>query len=293
MSEKINILVTGAKGQLGREIELLSENYPSINFYFTDVDTLNVTDAKALDAFIEKNNVNYIINCAAYTAVDKAEEEKEKAFLLNAVAVDFLVDAAIRANAFLIHISTDYVFDGTKNTPYDEEDVAIPNSMYGESKNEGEKLILYSDANAVIIRTSWLYSTFGNNFAKTMLRLGNEKEELNVVFDQTGTPTYARHLAKAILDIIPQLKFKAGPYQELFHYTNEGVCSWFDFAYEIFRQKKIECKVHPVDTSQFPTPAKRPHYSVLNKSKIKKEFNIDIPHWVDGLTEMLNNLDNN
>ncbi len=291
MENNIKILVTGANGQLGKELQFLANQYPNYKFIFTDVDTLDITKSGEADNFVKENPVNFIINCAAYTAVDKAEEDRDSAFLLNTVAVDYLVDAAKDSNACLIHISTDYVFDGSKNTPYNEEDTEMPESMYGDTKYEGEKLVLYSDINALIIRTSWLYSGFGNNFVKTMLRLGNERDELDVVFDQVGSPTYARDLASAILEIIGKLDFEGKePTQKIYHYTNEGVTSWFDFASEIFRQQKISCKVNAVDTSKFPTPAKRPHFSVLDKTKIKKEFNIEIPHWVDSLEVMLNEL---
>jgi dTDP-4-dehydrorhamnose reductase len=291
MGNPIRVLVTGANGQLGSELQYLAKQYPNYQFIFTDVDTLNITKSGEAERFVEKNPVDFIINCAAYTAVDKAEEDRDTAFLVNTVAVDYLVDAAEQSNACLIHISTDYVFDGSKNMPYDEEDITLPECMYGDTKNEGEKLVLYADINSLIIRTSWLYSTFGNNFVKTMLRLGAEKEELKVVFDQVGTPTYARDLAKAILDIIGKLKFADGEqFQEIYHYTNEGVASWYDFACEIFRNKKIKCKVNPVDSSQFPTPAKRPHFSVLNKTKIKNDFGLEIPHWIDSLDTMLNDL---
>ena len=291
MESQIDILVTGANGQLGRELQFLSNNYPNYKFIFTDVDTLDITKSGNAEKFVEKNSVDFIINCAAYTAVDKAEEDRDAAFLINTAAVDYLVDAAAKSNACLIHISTDYVFDGAQNTPYHEENPTFPESMYGDTKNEGEKLILYADINAFIIRTSWLYSSFGNNFVKTMLRLGNEKDEINVVFDQIGTPTYARDLASTILKIVGQFKLgEKKPIQEIYHYTNEGIASWYDFACEIFRFKGIKCKVNAVDSAQFPTPAKRPPFSVLNKAKIKKDFGIEIPHWVDSVRTMLNEL---
>jgi len=289
--KKAAILVTGANGQLGRELQYLSKINTDYSFVFTDVDTLDITKSREAEKFVEKNPVDFIINCAAYTAVDKAEEERDAAFLLNTVAVDYLVDAAKKTNACLIHISTDYVFDGMKNTPYDEDDTNFPETMYGDTKYEGEKLITYSDINALVIRTSWLYSTFGNNFVKTMLRLGNEKDEINVVIDQVGSPTYARDLAKTILEIISKLKlYNEKTFQEVYHYTNEGIASWYDFACEIFRQENIKCKVNPVRSSMFPTPAKRPAFSVLSKAKIRKDFNIDIHHWVDSLRDMLKEL---
>ncbi len=291
MKNAIKILVTGANGQLGSELQYLSNQYPNYEFIFTDVDTLDITKSGNAEKFVEDNPVDFIINCAAYTAVDKAEEDRDNAFLINTVAVDYLVDAAAKSNACLIHISTDYVFDGSENIPYDEESPTFPKTLYGDTKNEGEKLVLYADINALIIRTSWLYSTFGNNFVKTMLRLGNDKDEIGVVSDQIGTPTYARDLAKAILDIISKLKIdNDNNTQEIYHYTNEGVASWYDFACEIFRYENINCKVKSIGTSQFPTLAKRPPYSVLDKSKIKKDFNIEIPYWVDSLWDMLNEM---
>jgi len=285
------LLITGANGQLGSEINVLAGDYPQFDFIFTDVDTLNITSLKEVLCFVEANPIDFIINCAAYTAVDKAEDDRDTAFLINTIAVDFLIEAAEKTGAFLVHVSTDYVFDGSRNVPYDEEDPTFPASVYGESKNEGEKLILYSGIDALIVRTSWLYSTFGNNFVKTMLRLGNEKDSINVVFDQVGSPTYARDLAKAILDLIPKIDRTHKGIQEIYHYTNEGVCSWYDLTCEIFRQKKIQCKVNPVLSNQFPSKVKRPNYSVLNKSKIKKKFAVDIPHWTDSLKEMLSRLE--
>lgn len=292
MENQIKILVTGANGQLGSELQFLSANYPNYEFIFTDIDTLDITKSGNAEKFVDANPVDFIINCAAYTNVDKAEEDRDTAFLINTVAVDYLVDAAKKTNACLIHISTDYVFDGTEHEPYDEESPIFPESMYGDTKYEGEKLILYSDVNSYIIRTSWLYSSFGNNFVKTMLRLGEEKDEISVVCDQIGSPTYARDLALTILDIVKEYKPNDDdePIQEIYHYTNEGVASWYDFACEIFRYRNIDCKVNAVDTSQFPTKAKRPPYSVLNKSKIKTDFKISIPHWVNSLRLMLDEL---
>lgn len=292
MENKKRVLVTGSNGQLGKELQFWASNYPEIDFTFTDVEELNITKNDAIENFVKQHNFDFIINCAAYTAVDKAETDKDNAFLINTIAVDFLVDAAQSIGATLIHISTDYVFDGESNKPYQEESRTFPQSTYGETKHEGEKLILFSAVDAMIIRTSWLYSTYGNNFVKTMLRLGGEKDEINVIFDQVGTPTYARDLGKAIIDIITKYnKDKKESKREIYHYTNEGVASWFDFASEIFRQKQINCKVNAVDSSAFPTPAKRPHYSVLNKGKIKADYNIEIPHWVDSLKQMLTDIE--
>lgn len=292
MESKAKVLVTGANGQLGQEIYYWEKQYSNLEITFTDVEHLDITNNDAVDKFVTNGQFDFIINCAAYTAVDNAEKDRDKAFLLNAIAVDFLVDAANKNNATLIHISTDYVFDGENNKPYLEDDGTFPQSVYGETKHEGEKLILFSEIDALIIRTSWLYSTYGNNFVKTMLKLSAERNELNVVFDQIGTPTYARDLGKAILDIVS--KYEKAPdckQREIYHYTNEGVASWYDFASEIFRIKEIECKVNAVDSSAFPTPAKRPNFSVLNKIKIKNDFGLSIPHWADSLKQMLTDLE--
>lgn len=285
------VLVTGANGQLGSEIRYWQNKFPEIKITFTDVAELNITNNEEVDAFITKNKFDFVINCAAYTAVDKAESDREKAFALNAVAVDFLVDALAKINGCLIHISTDYVFDGEKNVPYSEDDATFPGSVYGETKNEGEKLILYSEIDAMIVRTSWLYSTYGNNFVKTMLRLSGEKKEIGVIYDQVGSPTYARDLAQTLLEMVQQTPIKREkPIKDVYHFTNEGVTSWYDFAVEIFRYKKIKCKVNPIETVAYPTPAKRPKFSVLKKDRIKEDFGLTIPHWVDSLHQMLDNL---
>ncbi len=282
----MNILITGAKGQLGSEITVLSKDY-SFHFYFTDKEELDIANKEKLKHFINENKIDLIVNCAAYTAVDKAEEEKELADLINHKAVKYLADISKQKDIPLIHISTDYVFDGKNYRPYEEDDKTNPQSVYGITKLKGEEAFIKSQAKGIIIRTSWVYSSFGANFVKTMLRL-KDKKELNVVFDQVGTPTYARDLAKAILEIInrnfEKLKsFKA----EIFHFSNEGVCSWYDFAKAIFEIKGIDIKINPIETKDYPTPAKRPHYSVLNKSKIKKEFCIKIPYWKESLKECL------
>ncbi len=284
----MNILVTGSNGQLGSEIKDMSPDFPELTLFHTDIDTLDITRANEIENFIKKNKIDFIINCAAYTAVDKAEDEPDLAELINAKAVYNLVKLAEKHELKLIHISTDYVLDGSKNTPYNEDDTTNPNSVYGKTKLMGELIIEQSDIPWIIIRTSWLYSSYGNNFVKTMLRLSETKEEINVVFDQTGTPTYAKNLASAILTIIslvnlyPQ-KFVKG----IYHFSNEGVCSWYDFALEIFKQRNIKCKVNPILSEEFPTKAKRPAFSVLNKQKICKTFNIVIPHWTDGLNDCL------
>jgi len=285
-----NILVTGFNGQLGSEIKELSSNYP-YNFYFTSKDDLDITNEKAIEAFILKNNITAIINCAAYTAVDKAESEIELADKINHQAIKHLAIIAKEKNIKLIHISTDYVFDGTNYKPYIEIDSTNPQSVYGQTKLDGEKALqMINPTNSIIIRTSWVYSSYGNNFVKTMLRLGRERESLGVIYDQVGTPTYAKDLAKAILDILPKIN---NTQTEIYNYSNEGVCSWYDFAKEIMNLAGLTCKINPIETSQYPTPAKRPHYSLLNKSKIKNDYIIDIPYWKDSLEHCLRKIGEN
>ncbi len=279
-----NILVTGANGQLGSEIKELSDEYED-NFFFTDKKNLDISNEKAINAFIEVNNINTIINCAAYTAVDKAEEDTINADKINHLAVKYLAQAAKEKNIKLIHLSTDYVFDGTNHKPYTEDNNVNPNGVYGKTKLDGENAMQeINPANSIIIRTSWVYSSFGANFVKTMLRLAKERKELGVIFDQVGTPTYAKDLAKTILEIIPKINNEK---IEIYHYSNEGVCSWYDFAKTIFELSGTECQVNPIETKEYPTPATRPHYSLLNKSKIKKEYNITIPYWKDSLDKCL------
>ena len=279
-----NILVTGANGQVGSEIRELSSSYP-YKFYFTDKKQLDITNLQDIKTYIIDNNIDTIINCAAYTAVDKAETEQELANKINHLSVKNLAMLSNEFNIKLIHISTDYVFDGRNFKPYNEDDITNPNSVYGQTKLDGENTILGSNLkDSIIIRTSWVYSSFGNNFVKTMLRLGKEKEELGVIFDQIGTPTYARDLAKTILDILPKIKNKKA---EIYHYSNEGAISWYDFAKEIMKMAKLDCDINPIETFQYPTPASRPHYSILNKTKIKKDFDITIPYWKDSLDKCL------
>ena len=282
-----NILVTGSMGQLGSEIKELSSNY-NYNFFFTTRDDIDITSKDSIKEFCQTNSINVIINCAAYTAVDKAESDEINADLVNRKAVKKLSIVAKELNIKLIHISTDYVFDGKNFKPYVEEFQTNPQSVYGKTKLDGENEIRdINPLNSIIIRTSWVYSYYGNNFVKTMLRLGKEKEELGVIFDQVGTPTYAKDLAITILDIVPQIENSK---VEIYNYSNEGVLSWYDFAKEIMKMAKLDCKVKAIETYQYPTPAKRPHFSLLNKSKIKSKFNLEIPYWKDGLDDCLKRL---
>ncbi|WP_428738929.1 dTDP-4-dehydrorhamnose reductase [Sulfurimonas sp.] len=282
-----NILVTGSSGQLGNEIIELSKEFPA-NYFFTDRESLDITDKEQLSTYIQKNNIDTIINCAAYTAVDKAESDVENANKVNHLATKYLAELAKANNIKLIHVSTDYVFDGKNFKPYTEDDNVSPNGVYGKTKLDGEiALQEINPKNSIIIRTSWVYSSYGANFVKTMLRLGKEKESLGVIFDQVGTPTYAKDLAKTILEILPKIDNES---VEIYHYSNEGVLSWYDFAKEIMRMAKLDCQINPIETKEYPTPATRPHYSLLNKSKIKQTFNINIPYWKDSLDECLQKL---
>ncbi len=270
-----NVLITGANGQLGCELQAL---LPEV--ILTDVSTLDITDLEAVKAFITDHQIETVINCAAYTAVDKAEDEPELAAKINTLGPANLA----KSGAKIIHISTDYVFDGKNYKPYTEEDTPNPISIYGKTKWAGEKAVLDNAEIAIIIRTAWLYSSHGNNFVKTMRRLGSEKTSLNVVTDQIGSPTYAGDLAKAIIAILPQMNKKNNG---IYHYTNEGVCSWYDFATKIMDLSGLNCRINPIPSSDYPTKANRPFYSVLNKSKIKSTFGIEIPHWEKGLKKCL------
>ena len=284
----MNILITGCKGQLGSEIQRLAEdiNPEEFQFIFTDKDELDITDRNAVYDFVERNNIGTIVNCAAYTAVDKAEADAELCELLNQAAPTYLAEAIDSMGGSMIQISTDYVFDGTNHRPYTEDDLTNPQGVYGRTKLAGEEGVIRSCVGAMVIRTAWLYSSFGNNFVKTMLRLGKEREALGVVADQTGTPTYARDLAMAIIEILRQ-----GIIPGVYHYSNEGTTSWYDFTKAIHRIAGINtCCVKPIHTEDYPTPAKRPHYSVLDKTKIKSTFNISIPWWEDSLKECLKEL---
>ena len=280
----LNILVTGSNGQLGSEIKELSVEYQN-NYFFTDKNELDITNEEAIKAFIETNHINTIINCAAYTAVDQAEEDEVNAELINHLAVKYLAQISKEKNIKLIHISTDYVFAGTNHKPYSENDSTNPNGVYGRTKLDGERAMQeINPENSIIIRTSWVYSSYGANFVKTMLRLAKERDTLGVIFDQVGTPTYAGDLAKTILEIIPKIENNK---VEIYNYSNEGVLSWYDFAKEIMKMAKLDCTINPIETKEYPTPATRPHYSLLNKSKIKEHFDIAIPYWKDSLERCL------
>ena len=279
----MNILITGCNGQLGNEMQLLEKDNPQHTYFNTDVAELDITNEEAINRFVEDNQIDGIVNCAAYTAVDKAEENQELCMKLNATAPEYLARAIERRGGWLIQISTDYVFDGTNHTPYVETDSVCPNSTYGRTKLAGEQAAQQACSRTMIIRTAWLYSTFGNNFVKTMIRLGNEKPELGVIFDQIGTPTYARDLAVAIFAAINQ-----GVKSGIYHFSNEGVISWYDFTKAIHRIAGITtCRVRPLHTSEYPTPAARPHYSVLDKTKIKQDYGIVIPYWEESLRECM------
>lgn len=280
------ILVTGANGQLGSEIRKIADRYSDLSFCFTDVAELNITNQDEVSAFLTDFNPEFLINCAAYTAVDKAETDRETAYLLNARAVEILAEESAKLNSKMIHISTDYVFNGNGPRPYTEENQVDPQSVYGSTKLEGEILCLRKNPESIIIRTSWLYSAFGNNFVKTMLRLGNEKSEIGVIADQIGSPTNAADLAKAILMIISSVENAQKPFVPgIYHYSNEGVASWYDFTKAIFDITHVTCFVKPIASEDYPSPVKRPAYSVMNKSKIKTIFGLQIPHWRDSLVE--------
>lgn len=286
----MKILVTGANGQLGNELRnVLEAEIPGKTLY-TDIAELDLTNADAVKTFVCNNDITHIVNCAAYTAVDKAEDEKLECAAININAVQNIATAADANGAKVIHISTDYVFDGTAHCPYKESDKVNPTSQYGTTKRKGETALLALAPDSIIIRTSWLYSPYGNNFVKTMLRLGNERTQLSVVCDQIGTPTYAYDLAKAIYAILISHQWVEG----IYHFSNEGVCSWYDFAKAIHRYGNItNCEVHPIPTKDYPTAAVRPFYSVLDKTKIKATYNVTIPYWQDSLIECINRINNN
>ena len=282
-----NVLITGANGQLGNEMRVVSQEQNTLVYHFTDVAELDICDIDAIERFVTEHDIHCIVNCAAYTNVNKAEEDTVLCDKLNHLAPANLAEVAARHSIGLIHVSTDYVFNGEHYLPYKEDDATCPNSVYGATKLAGEEAIMQLCSSAVIIRTAWLYSTFGNNFVKTMLRLGSERDELGVVFDQIGTPTYARDLARAIQHILYK-----GIVPGIYHYSNEGVCSWYDFTKMIFSLGGITtCRLRPLHTHEYPTPAARPHYSVLDKTKIKSTYGLEVPYWVDSLRECIAALD--
>lgn len=278
----MNILITGCNGQLGTEMRNLSALHPAHTYFFTDVQELDITNRASVHTYVRDNNIGVIVNCAAYTNVDKAEEDEPTARLINAIAVENLATAGCK----VIHISTDYVFSGNEYMPCKETDSVAPRTAYGRTKYEGEQMLLKANPEAIIFRTAWLYSPYGNNFVKTMLRYGKEKDELRVVYDQIGTPTYAEDLAKAIYAAIEADQWHPG----IYHFTNEGVCSWYDFTVEILRQAGVPCRVTPILSSEYQYKTPRPHYSVLDKAKVKTTFGITIPYWTDSLQACLKRL---
>ncbi len=280
-----NILVTGANGQLGSEIRHIVSKSVKKNYIFTDVLELDITNAEKISNFIAENQINVVINCAAYTQVDKAEDDSTTADLVNHIAVKNIATACKQNKVKVIHISTDYVFSGDKNTPYTEQDTEKALGVYGKTKFDGEEALRKSGIPYLIVRTSWLYSSFGHNFVKTIQKLSSERTELKVVFDQVGTPTYAADLARFIIHVLENDLFKNQ--QETYHFSNEGVCSWFDFATEIVRLSENHCVVKPCLSDEFPSKVKRPNYSVLDKSKLKTDFQYEIPYWKISLEKMI------
>ena len=285
----MKVLITGANGQLGRSIKKHAPAFPTLEFVFTDVGDLDITNMTELEKYFASGNFDYVINCAGYTAVDKAEQDKEKAFLINTKAVEYLADISAKHNAGLIHISTDFVFDGKKSRPYTEADETGPLSVYSTTKAEAEKMLDRKPGRTMIVRTSWLYSEFGHNFVKTILKHAREKDELRVVFDQTGTPTYGGDLAEVLLlliskDLIPDNKC-------IYHYSNQGIASWYDFAKAIIDIAGIRCRILPVSTEEYPLPARRPFYSVMSKARFIEDFGIEIPYWRDSLKICIELLD--
>ena len=282
----MNILITGCNGQLGNEMQLLESQYPQYQWYNTDVQELDISNQQAIEQFVAAHEIDGIVNCAGYTAVDKAEENEELCAMLNQHAPAYLAAAVEKRGGWMVHISTDYVFDGTHHTPYVETDEPCPNSVYGRTKLAGEQEVMQHCKRSLIIRTAWLYSTFGNNFVKTMIRLGKERPGLGVIFDQIGTPTYAGDLAKAIMAVVEK-----GIMPGIYHFSNEGVISWYDFTKAIHRLAGITtCHVRPLHTAEYPTPANRPHYSVLDKTKIKTVYGIEIPYWEESLKDCIEKL---
>ena len=284
------ILVTGANGQLAHEIRELSSKFPAFKFLFTSREELPIEDKIRVESFFQDQSVHYCINCAAYTAVDKAEAEKEKAFLINAEAVGNLATICKNHEAKFIHISTDYVYDGIKGVPLKEIDAVGPINIYGTSKLKGEELGLENNPSSIVIRTSWVYSSFGANFVKTMLRLFQEKEELNIVSDQVGSPTYAADLAEVIMQFVQKME-SGQSFSGIYNYSNSGITNWYEFALAIKELSKSNCKIFPISSSDYVTPAKRPLYSVMDTSKVKETLEIHIPFWKDSLKKCLAKLD--
>lgn len=284
---KENILVTGGQGQLGKCLRDLTSQYDSLyNFYFTDIEELDITSKPAIYDYCVEHQIQYLINCAGYTAVDLAETEVESAYRLNRDAVQFLAEVSLQLGVFLVHISTDFVFDEEgRTTPFVEDDQPSPLSIYGKSKLGGEEMLRTSGTHCVIIRTAWLYSEYGHNFVKTMLRLGSERSQIQVIADQFGTPTYAGDLAEVIMQILAHRSSLSGV--TLFHYSHSGSCSWYQFAEAVMRFAELPCDVVPIPATSYPAPAKRPHYSVLSKEKIAKFLSISIPHWEERLQKVL------
>ncbi len=287
------IIVTGANGQLGSEFQHLAPQFPELEFHFTDRNEADILDASQMQSLFKSNAYAYCINCAAYTAVDKAETEQELAQRLNVTGVQNLVDACKIMDTHFVHFSSDYVYHLDTNTPLKESDKTIPQGVYAQTKLDGEMTALKAHKKTTVIRTSWVYSSFGHNFVKTMLRLGRERDSLNIVYDQVGTPTYARHLAQAVLDIISRQskgEIEAPQLNGLFNYSNEGVTSWYDFAMAVFEWANISCDVSAIESKDYPTPAKRPLFSLMNKDKFKQTFGVKIPHWREGLKDCLKEL---
>jgi dTDP-4-dehydrorhamnose reductase len=281
----MKVLITGANGQLGLSLKKIAPQYPQVIFEYTDIDELDITDASAVEGYLSGKNFTHVINCAAYTAVDKAEDEPQKAELINVKAVQILAELCAKNNLYLIQISTDYIFDGHNYRPYREEDHPNPIGVYATTKAQGESIALKTNSRTVVLRTSWLYSEFGHNFFKTIQRLANERDELSIVCDQIGSPTYATHLANGILEVVihPELIKE----QDIFHFSNQGIASWYDFAIEIIEFSGIKCNINPIPTEKYPLPAPRPFYSVLSKQKFIKRFAYRIPHWKEGMKECL------
>lgn len=282
------IWVTGANGQLGNELRKLAVHSSGNSYCFTDIQELDLTKAAEIERFMQEQEITAVVNCAAYTNVEKAEEEEEKADLINHQAVGYLADACKRFKAVLIHVSTDYVFGGDRNIPYREEEKTFPIGAYGRTKWAGEQAIQNSGCDYLIFRTAWLYSSFGNNFVKTMRRLTAERSELQVVFDQVGTPTYAGDLADLIFQIVEKRGYEQ--HQGIYHFSNEGVCSWYDFACEIAALSGNTCAIAPCHSDEFPSKVKRPAFSVLDKTKVKRDFGCTIPHWKVSLQKCINEL---